>query len=190
MVVYHVVIPVYSDRFDETIASLLKKGGVGVVRTDTLYGLVASATNESAVERVFAIKGRHDDKSPIVMISNTNQLFDPVDYDTKEYLKEFWPGKNSVILPSRKAPGWITRGNQSVAYRLPDDMALQELINQTGPIIAPSANPQGEKPAMTIDEAKNYFGDKVDFYVDGGMVTDETPSKLLKFGPSGVERLR
>jgi L-threonylcarbamoyladenylate synthase len=184
------VIPVYADSFDETIVSLLKKGGVGVVRTDTLYGLIASATNESAVERVFTIKGRHNHKSPIVMISGIDQLFDPVDDNTREQLEEFWPGKNSVILPSEKAPAWITRGNQSVAYRLPDDKALQELIAQAGPVIAPSANPQGEKPAMTIEEAENYFGDNVDFYIDGGTVTDETPSKLLKFGPQGLERLR
>jgi L-threonylcarbamoyladenylate synthase len=190
VVVYHVVIPVYSDRFDETIVSLLKKGGIGVVRTDTLYGLVALATNEAAVERIFAIKGRHDTKSPIVLISNMDQLFDPIDNNTKEQLKEFWPGKNSVILPSHRAPGWITRGNQSVAYRLPDSTVLQELIDQVGPIVAPSANPQGEKPAMTIEEAKDYFGDNVDFYVDGGIVTDETPSKLLRLGADGVERLR
>lgn len=190
MVVYHVVIPVYADRFDETIVSLLKKGGIGVVRTDTLYGLIASAADQTAVERVFAIKGRNDDKAPIVLISSTDQLFDGVDDTTTALLKDFWPGKNSVILPSREAPNWIMRGNQSVAYRLPNDAVLREFINEVGPIIAPSANPQGEKPAMTIEEAKQYFGDEVDFYVDGGTVTDETPSKLLKFGPSGVERLR
>jgi L-threonylcarbamoyladenylate synthase len=184
------VVPIYADRFDETIVSLLKKGGVGVVRTDTLYGLIASATNEAAVERVFAIKGRHDDKAPIVMISTIDQLFDEVDDATLSRLKEFWPGKNSVILPSRAAPNWITRGNQSVAYRLPDDENLRHFINEAGPIIAPSANPQGEKPAMTIGEAKNYFGNTVDFYVDGGTVTDDTPSRLLKFGADGVERLR
>jgi L-threonylcarbamoyladenylate synthase len=182
--------PIYSDSFGKDIISLLKKGGIGVVRTDTLYGLVTLAGDETAVERIFAIKGRHDDKSPIVMISSVAQLFDPIDDNVQEYLKEFWPGKNSVILPSHNAPDWITRGNQSVAYRLPDNAALQELITTVGPIIAPSANPQGKKPAMTIDEAKAYFGDKVDFYVDGGTVTDETPSRLLRFGPKGVERLR
>lgn len=181
---------VFTDHFDETVVSLLKKGGIGVVRTDTLYGLVASAANEAAVERVFAIKGRNDDKAPIVMISSIGQLFDRVDNDVLDSLKAFWPGKNSIILPSREAPNWIMRGNQSVAYRLPDNAALREFISEVGPIIAPSANPQGEKPAMTIEKAKRYFGDKVDFYVDGGTVTDEAPSKLLRFGPSGVERLR
>jgi L-threonylcarbamoyladenylate synthase len=182
--------PVFTDRLDETIISLLKKGGVGVVRTDTLYGLVADAANEAAVESVFDIKGRQDHKSPIVLISNTNQLFDAIDDKTTELLKKFWPGKNSVILPSVNGPDWITRGNQSVAYRLPADKNVCEFIDKTGPLIAPSANPEGEKPAMAIEEAVSYFGDKVDFYVDGGTVTDDTPSKLLRFGPSGVEWLR
>jgi L-threonylcarbamoyladenylate synthase len=184
------VTPVYSDNFDENIVLLLKKGGIGVIRTDTLYGIIASAGNEAAVERVFATKGRNSDKSPIVMIGSTDQLFDQVDESVLHLLKDFWPGKNSVILPSHAAPDWITRGNQSVAYRLPDNKALCEFIMQTGPIIAPSANPQGLQPAMTIKQAEKYFGDKVDFYVDGGAVADNTPSWLLKFGPSGVERLR
>ena len=180
----------FTDRFDETIISLLKKGGVGVVRTDTLYGLIAAAKNEAAVERVFEIKGRGDHKSPIVLISSTWQLFDTADDKTLQNLKEFWPGKNSVILPSTAGPAWITRGNQSVAYRLPANEGLCQLIDATGPLIAPSANPEGEMPAMTIEEAVGYFGDRVDFYVDGGTVTDDTPSKLLRFSPTGVERLR
>jgi tRNA A37 threonylcarbamoyladenosine synthetase subunit TsaC/SUA5/YrdC len=52
------VAALFTDRFDETVISLLKKGGVGVVRTDTLYGLIAAAKNEAAVERVFEINGR------------------------------------------------------------------------------------------------------------------------------------
>jgi L-threonylcarbamoyladenylate synthase len=152
--------------------------------------LVAVANNDVAVERVFAVKGRADYKAPIVLISNTNQLFDTINDSLKTYLAEFWPGKNSVILPTHAAPDWITRGNGSVAYRLPDNPELCALIDKVGPLIAPSANPEGLHPAMTIGQARNYFGDTVDFYIDGGEVTDDTPSKLLRFGPTGLERLR
>jgi len=180
----------HSDSFDETVVRLLKTGGIGVVRTDTLYGLVAVANNDVAVERVFAVKGRANEKAPIVLISNMNQIFDQIDASISDHLAKVWPGKNSVILPSHRAPDWITRGNQSVAYRLPNNPELCELIGKVGPLIAPSANPQGLVPAMTIHEAENYFSDKVDFYVDGGEVTDNTPSKLFRFGQQGMERLR
>ncbi|HMI09426.1 MAG TPA: L-threonylcarbamoyladenylate synthase [Candidatus Saccharimonadales bacterium] len=182
--------PVYSDSFDENIVLLLKKGGIGVVRTDTLYGLVAVANNDVAVERVFAVKHRTYDKSPIVMISRLDQLFDGIDASISDRLVGLWPGKNSIILPSHRAPDWITRGKSSVAYRLPDDERLRDLIDKTGPLVAPSANPEGLPPAMNIDEAKGYFGDSVDFYVDGGTVTDDTPSRLYTFAGSTMERLR
>jgi L-threonylcarbamoyladenylate synthase len=182
--------PVYSDHFDENIILLLKKGGIGVVRTDTLYGLVAVANNELAVERVFAAKHRTYNKPPIVMISRFDQLFDTVDTSISDRLKGLWPGKNSIILPSHRAPDWITRGKGSVAYRLPDDEKLRDLIDKTGPLVAPSANPEGLAPAMNIDEAREYFGDSVDFYVDGGTVTDDTPSRLYAFAGPSMERLR
>ncbi|MEK7089665.1 MAG: Sua5/YciO/YrdC/YwlC family protein [Patescibacteria group bacterium] len=52
---------------------------------------------------------------------------------------------------------------------MPKGVALRSLLKQTGPLVAPSANPEGEMPARTIREAKKYFGNRVDFYVDSGM---------------------
>lgn len=177
---------VLTNAFDETIARLLNEGGIGVLRTDTIYGVVARADDERAVERIYEVKGRTPSKSPIVLIGSVSQLFEPCD-DAR--LNELWPGKNSVILPSEK-PAWIVRGNASIAYRMPDNAALRELLMKTGPLIAPSANPEGDVPATTIDEARAYFGDNVDFYVDGGAVTDNTPSKLYRLQEDGLERLR
>jgi len=174
-----------------TAAQLLRQGKIGVVRTDTLYGILAQAADEHAVEAVYVVKGRTPTKSPIVLIANTSQLIDTYDETTLARLNGLWPGKNSMILPSPHGPAWLTRGNASIAYRLPDDTGLRRLLEQTGPLIAPSANPEGQIPAMTIAEAQEYFGDKVDFYVDGGEVTDDTPSKLWRLKPGGeLERLR
>lgn len=175
----------------DAAAQLLKQGKVGVVRTDTLYGIVAQAANEHAVEAVYVAKGRTPTKSPIILIANTRQLIDTYDELTLARVSELWPGKNSVILSSPHGPAWLTRGNASIAYRLPNDARLRQLLEQTGPLIAPSANPEGQTPAMTIAEAQEYFGDEVDFYVDGGEVTDDTPSKLWRLQPGGeLERLR
>lgn len=181
---------VYSNTFDDTIVRRLKEGGVGVLRTDTIYGVVARADNEAAVERVYAVKTRTPSKSPIVLIGDVSQLFDRYDQEVIDRLTLLWPGKNSVILPSVDAPDWLTRGNASVAYRLPDNPELAALIAKTGPLIAPSANPEGQPPAMNVEEAEKYFDDSVDFYVDGGAVTDNTPSKLYRLQDDGVERLR
>lgn len=177
-------------NFDESIAKILNGGGVGILRTDTLYGLMARADNQAAVERVYAIKQRTATKSTIVLIASTEQLFDSYERATMSRLEQFWPGENSIILPSQQAPAWLTRGNQSVAYRQPASIELRQLIERTGPLIAPSANPEGEPPASNILQAKAYFGTLVDFYVDSGDVGDTTPSRLYRLNQSGIERLR
>lgn len=182
---------VFADSFNDSIVSLVKEGGIGVIRTDTLYGIVGRADNELAVERMYEVKGRTPTKPPIVLISSIDQLLDEYDGVTIDQLGRLWPAKTSVILPAIKAPAWLTRGSGSLAYRIPDDQQLRDLLAKTGPLIAPSANPEGEHPAMSINEAQAYFGDEIDFYVDGGMVTDDTPSKLYRLqSDGGMERLR
>jgi len=180
----------YSSHFDTELVRLLRAGGIAVIRTDTLYGVVARADIEPAVERVYTVKGRTPTKSPIVLIGQTEDMFDTYGQAELDRLSEVWPGKNSIIFPSDKAPSWVTRGNASVAYRLPGDDALRQLLVKTGPLIAPSANPEGLPPAMDIAEAEHYFGDTVDIYVDGGRVTDDTPSRLYRLNDDGMERLR
>ena len=176
---------------DPEIVRLLNEGGIGILRTDTLYGVVAKASDESAVQRVYELKERAEHKSPIVLIGNQTQIVDMVSPTLEARLGEVWPGPVSVIIPSTQAPLWIRRGNASVAYRLPNNDELRRLIEQTGPLIAPSANPEGLVPAMNIEQAEAYFGDNVDFYIDGGMVTEAAPSQLIRISNDGeVNRLR
>jgi L-threonylcarbamoyladenylate synthase len=182
---------VFASVNDPEVARILSTGGVGVLRTDTLYGLVASADNESAVNRVFSIKGRDDNKSPILLIDSISQMYDEISDVSAAFIHAVWPGRVSVIVPSGRAPTWITRGNASVAYRMPAVEMLRGLLKSAGPLIAPSANPQGHQPAMSVEEAQRYFGDTVDFYVDGGVVEDPQPSELHRIrGDGTIERLR
>lgn len=182
---------IFDDINSPKIVELLRNGAVGVLRTDTLYGVVCSATNEQSVQRVYSLKGRDETKPPIVLVAATKQLFDTPAAIERAVLDTVWPGPVSVVLASTNAPSWIRRGNNSVAYRIPANDALQQLLAAAGPLIAPSANPQGHSPAMTIDAAIEYFSDSIDFYVDGGHVTDALPSQLIRITNSGeIERLR
>lgn len=128
-----------SDVNDPFVVQILLAGGVVVLRTDTLYGILAVAGNQGAVQRVYEIKGRTDTKSPIVLIADSGDMFDEYDTSVLETLKDLWPGPRSIILPATTAPSWITRGNGSVAYRVPNRDDLRHLLTQTGPLIAPSA---------------------------------------------------
>ncbi len=175
--------------YDDAAEALLR-GGVVVLRTDTLYGVIARAADEAAVQRVYDIKGRTPSKSPIILIDSPEDMFDVYDTAVHEILAQHWPGPASVILPSTNAPQWITRGNESVAYRMPAHDGLRKLIQITGPLIAPSANPEGLAPAMTIVEVISYFGDVVDVYVDGGEVSSPKPSTLYRLIGNDFEQLR
>lgn len=138
---------------------MLKQGKIGVMPTDTLYGLLASAFDERAVNRVYELKGRLADKKCIILISSIDDLksFNVVlTGEQQTILNRLWPGQVSVVLPC------------GLAFRLPDDPQLISFLKESGPCIAPSANPEGLPPAETIEEARKYFGDKVDFYIDGG----------------------
>ena len=110
--------------------------------------------------------------------------------NTAAILKRLWPGKVSAVLPcSDEQWAYLHRGTGTVAFRLPDDAGLRALLRETGPLVAPSANPQGEPPAKTIEDAEGYFGDTVDFYVDGGLLDGE-PSTLVKIENGNIVVLR
>lgn len=167
---------------DPKLIASVKSGAVGVLPTDTIYGLVGSAYLPETVERIYNIRERDRYKAFIVLISSLEDLkYFQVKLDNyaEDILRKVWPGKVSVILscPSDKFK-YLHRGLKTLAFRLPQDENLVELIACTGPLVAPSANPANLPPAKTIFEARKYFGNKVDFYIDGGILESE-PSTLI-----------
>src|SRR3990167_5451083 len=95
---------VFPDLLTPKLTEMLTEGSVGVLKTDTLYGLVARADNKQAVERIYDIKQRDDSKPLIVLISNISQLYDPLPESIDETVNGLWPGKNSIVLPAPSAP--------------------------------------------------------------------------------------
>lgn len=172
------------------IVDILLKSGVIIIATDTLYGILALAHSRSAVDKVYKIKQRSPKKPPIVLISDLSQIIDKPSPKQLVILKSYWPGPNSIILPSSNAPHWLSRGQDGIAYRLINKGLLADLIRQTGPLIAPSANPEGKPPAKDISQAKQYFGDQVDLYIDSGEITSTSPSQLYLWTKSEMKRLR
>jgi L-threonylcarbamoyladenylate synthase len=152
-------------------AQRLAAGEVGVIPTDTLYGIVGSALKPAAVEKIYDLRRRETGKPMIVLIRDMADLdlFQVrIEPRTKDLLKKVWPGPVSVVVPVA-APElqYLHRGTNSLAVRMPADERLQDLLKVSGPLVAPSANLAGETPAPGIKEAFGYFGDQV-FYVDGG----------------------
>lgn len=174
-------------------AQIIVQGGVGVLPTDTLYGLVASAFSVDAIDRIYDLKQRDPEKPLIVLIPDIEALeqFGVVIPDAlREQLGSYWPGPYSIILPTIDEQfEYIHRGTDHIAFRLPDDPLLQELIAEVGPIVAPSANVEGGVPAGSVAEARSYFGTDVDFYVDGGDLRGN-PSTILALEGDTVRVVR
>lgn len=182
-----------SAKYSSDIIRIIQRGGVGVLPTDTLYGLVGSAFSKKAIQKIYRLKKRNVKKPLIVLIHSLRDLrlfsIAPPPKD-KRILAQLWPGKVSVIFlcPAGKFR-YLHRGTRSLAFRVPAKRNLRALLAKTGPLVAPSANPEKMPPATTIKKAQRYFGSSVDFYVDGGKLAT-SPSTLiaLRNGQITLER--
>ncbi|MEK7081994.1 MAG: L-threonylcarbamoyladenylate synthase [Patescibacteria group bacterium] len=172
---------------------MIKNNELGVIPTDTLYGLVGSAFSPKAVEKIYQLKKRDPSKPLIVLITSWLDLEKfgaEISPAGKKNLKKIWPGPVSVILPAKnKKFTYLHRGTQTIAFRWPRNEQLQKILKKTGPLVAPSANPEGLPPATTVAEAKKYFGRKIDFYKNGGKITGK-PSTLIKLQNGKIEIIR
>jgi L-threonylcarbamoyladenylate synthase len=170
----------FTDTFDAKVVELLKNGAVGLLPTDTIYGLSALALNKEAVERIHALKGRDNNKPLIVLISDLHQLEElGLKVEQAELAKSYWPGPLSLEFDATDAPDWLHRGGFFFAVRMPDYSELRDLIAKTGPVVSTSANLQGQKPVSSVKEAQETFGDKLDFAVDAGKLEGQS-STLVK----------
>lgn len=175
------------------IKGLLQNGKIGVIPTDTVYGIVGSALNSHTVEEIYRLRKRAEDKPCIILIASIEDLkkFDIELTDKQQiFLKKNWPNPLSIILPcSNPKFKYLHRGTNSLAFRMPKNDELLEVLKEVGPIVAPSANFEGQKIAENINEAKKYFGNRVAFYLDGGTV-NSTPSTLVGFEDGSLKILR
>lgn len=170
-----------------SVAEILLQEKIAVIATDTLYGIVGRAFSKNVVERIYEVKGRDENKPFIILIPSIEALKEfgiVLSVVEEEKIKTFWPGPVTIILPvpieSVERFQYLHRGTNTLAFRMPNNSELIELLKETGPLVAPSANPQGKPPAKTINEAQAYFGDSVDHYEDAGVVEGE-PSTIISF---------
>jgi L-threonylcarbamoyladenylate synthase len=158
-------------------AAALQAGALVAFPTETVYGLGADATNESAVAHIYSVKGRPADHPLIVHIGQLSQL-DQWAIDIPDYAialaRDYWPGPMTLILKrSTKAKDFITGGQDSVGIRIPaNPIALALLREFTGGIAAPSANRFGAISPTTAqavkDEIGQYLNPERDLILDGG----------------------
>ena len=178
-----------SQRFisvtDADVAKLLCAGAIGVIPTDTVYGLVARAADPRAIERLYSVKKRTSQPGTIIAHSIADLARLGLNEFELDQAAAYWPDRVSVVIDAARVAPYLKQTRTSLAVRIPRDPLLQRLLECTGPLMTTSANKPGCPTSTTIAAAEAYFGDEIDFYVDSGHIDGDRPSKIVGFDTNG-----
>ena len=167
------------------IAEIIKKGGIGIIPTETVYGIGANGLDEKAVEKIYIAKGRKQD-NPINLLVNNIEMVEKVAKNITELeyklMKAFFPGPFTIVLNKKDVvPNIVTANQDTVGVRMPKNDIALKLIEYAGvPIAAPSANISGKPSGTNFEDIYNDFKDKVDFMIDGGESNIGIESTIVK----------
>ena len=178
----------------QRIAKIIKAGGVVGIPTETVFGLCCDASNKEAIDKLYRIKKRPEQKPFTIQIESLDRLLDYVDEISpgkKSVLGKFWPGPLTVILNTK---------NGKTGFRIPDNKCALSIIKEVGSSLAvTSANMSGEKAVSSAEDLLNIFDGLIEAVVDDGTkacgiessVVDFTlsPPKILRFG-ANADKLR
>lgn len=195
----------YTMEETQEAATMLWKGGLVAIPTETVYGLAASARDGVAVQKIFDLKDRPYEKPISVLVSGMEmveqycQNIPPVAYKLAE---KYWPGPLTMILEDKGiVPLMVTAETDTLGVRCPDHPLTLSIIEKADfPLAATSANPAGGEPAKTAQEVLQYFDKRIEAVVDGGPcavgvastvldLTEEEPKILREGGIPGQELL-
>jgi L-threonylcarbamoyladenylate synthase len=161
---------------------VLRSGGIVALPTDTVYGLVAVASDRAAVERVYEAKVRDPAQAMPIFVASIEQaeLIADVNDLARRLMVAFWPGALTVVL--RKKAEFETRaiaGGDTVALRAPGEAVLRELALQLGPLTGTSANIAGREECHTAADVHLQLGDSIDLVVDAPLDAHGRPSTIV-----------
>lgn len=155
----------------EDAVSAIKAGYVIGLPTDTVYGIGADPVNPVAVERLFDLKGRPENKPVGLLVASLDQAVEIGGFSdaARRLASEHWPGALTLIVTPRVIlSDWVGhRQRRTVGIRVPAHPVALELLEATGPLAVTSANVSGEAETTNAAEARAIFGDEVACYVEG-----------------------
>ena len=183
-------------------AQIVRKGGLVVYPTETVYGLGCNPLDVEAVKQLLDVKGERNKPLPILASSIGDA--DKIAFISpkgKRLASKFWPGPLTMVFPKKPAlPDVVTFGYDSVGLRIPDnDVALSLIRLSGGLLVGSSANRTGEAPPRSVQELSEELKKMVDVVLDGGVASHGMPSTvadlttenllILREGPVSLEAL-
>lgn len=169
----------------EKASKLLCSGQVVAVPTETVYGLAAALDQPQAIHNVFKLKQRPQNNPLIIHVSNINALQSYTSHFPTGFIElaeAFWPGPLTIVLPidETKIPLQVRAGLPTAAFRIPNCPLTLSLLEQTGPLVMPSANLSGKPSATQPQHIERDFGENFPV-LDGGNCRYGLESTIIIF---------
>ena len=162
----------------------LLSSGVVCFPTETVMGLGVIYNDVDAYNRLNVVKERPEDKPYTMMVKSIDEIskYAYIDEKIERVINRFMPGSITLLLKAKEnVPEYVTHGTGVIGIRIPTNIEAGTLLKEVNiPLLVPSANKSGNKPALNSDEAKDIFGEEVSVYIDG-MCLGEKPSTIVDF---------
>ena len=181
----------FFDTEVEKALAVLQHGGVILYPTDTIWGLGCDATNETAIQKIYAIKNRADSKSLIILVAQSRDLLqyvaapDPAVFD---YIEQQQRPTTIIFENAIALPGKLIAADGSIAIRVVKDPFCRHLIKRLRkPIVSTSANISGQASPQIFMEIPEAIRQQVDHIVKWRQeeTTPAQPSQIVRLEKSG-----
>jgi len=158
---------------------------VVAIPTDTVYGLAADPFNLAAVEEIFRVKGRQEERALPILVNSLDQamlLAREVPRNFLRLAEEFWPGALTLVVDaSHRLPLKVTANTGRIALRWPRSEVVGRLIEECdGPLTGTSANLSGSPSCTSADMVLHQLGDRLGLILDAGETKSATPSTIVE----------
>lgn len=186
-----------NNAIQQTI-EILKKGGIGIFPTDTVYGIGCRLDDEVALKKLFAIRNRPEEKAVLAVVDSIEMAQEyllPIPEDVRlQLMDQYWPGGLTIVLPCNtdKVPSVARGGGLTLGVRQTNHPILLEILKELKvPLVAPSANFAGKETPKTFAEVDKDLLALVDCAIDAPCGGDKpstvidcsmTPWKILRQG--------
>ena len=168
--------------------------GVVAFPTETVMGLGILFNDKEAYEKLNQVKRRPEEKPYTMMVKSVKDLgkYCEINEVTQRVIDAFMPGSITILVPVKKdmVPDYVTHNTNVIGMRVPTNEEAIELLKEVDiPLLVPSANRSGEKPALNSEETKQIFGDDIDFVISGEAQNGQ-PSTIVNLVKEEAEVVR
>ena len=162
--------------------------------TDTVFGIGAIINDLVGIDKIYELKERDSSKPLAILAGSIEDILPYIEKPTEELLnimKKHWPGALTIVFKKTdKVPNVVTRGLDTVAFRIPNNPDALKLLSITGPLATTSVNKSGEAPLNTFEAIEDMFGDKIDYLYTKNYPSSNVSSTIIDVTGEEIKVLR